>query len=248
MGSGSARPTEIAARRGLGARGSSPVTTTISGHETAQAVVRHHGTTGAREYSASATRRTHDQRKAAACEPPSCTPPTTYVWRACPSPAKEPTDALVRVTRACICGSDLWPYNSMKPARTGKRMGHEFVGVVEDVGAEVRTVKKGDLVVAPFAWSDGTCAFCARASHLLHPWRLLGRRPSSTAARARPCACRWPTARSSAAGRAADDALMPSLLTLSDVMGTGHHAALAARVARAASSRSWATAPSASAA
>ena len=69
----------------------------------------------------------------------------------------EPTDALVRVTRACICGSDLWPYNSMPASETGNRMGHEFIGVVESVGSDVRTVKKGDLVVAPFAWSDGTC-------------------------------------------------------------------------------------------
>jgi threonine dehydrogenase-like Zn-dependent dehydrogenase len=72
----------------------------------------------------------------------------------------EPTDALVTVTRACICGSDLWPYNAMKPSEIGNRMGHEFVGLVEAVGAEVRTVRKGDLVVAPFAWSDGTCEFC----------------------------------------------------------------------------------------
>ena len=72
----------------------------------------------------------------------------------------EPTDALVRVTRACICGSDLWPYTAMPPSETGNRMGHEFVGVVESIGSDVRTVKKGDLVVAPFAWSDGTCEFC----------------------------------------------------------------------------------------
>ena len=56
----------------------------------------------------------------------------------------EPTDALVRVTRACICGSDLWPYNSMAPSDTGNRMGHEFIGLVEAVGSAVRTVKKGD--------------------------------------------------------------------------------------------------------
>jgi threonine dehydrogenase-like Zn-dependent dehydrogenase len=74
----------------------------------------------------------------------------------------EPTDALVVVTRACICGSDLWPYNSMAHSETGNRMGHEFMGLVEAVGSDVRTVKKGDLVVAPFAWSDGTCEFCRR--------------------------------------------------------------------------------------
>src|SRR5437870_13100168 len=72
----------------------------------------------------------------------------------------EPTDAVVLVTRAAICGSDLWPYKSMEPSETGRRMGHEFVGVVEDVGGDVHTLKAGDLVVAPFRWSDGTCAFC----------------------------------------------------------------------------------------
>ena len=95
----------------------------------------------------------------------------------------EPTDALLRVTRACICGSDLWPYNQMEPSETGRRMGHEFIGVVDAIGADVRTVKPGDLVVVPFAWSD-----CMVAS---------GAEPSSTAARARRCASRRPTERSS---------------------------------------------------
>jgi len=72
----------------------------------------------------------------------------------------ESTDALVVVTRASICGSDLWPYNQMEPGETGQRMGHEFIGVVEAVGDDVRAVKPGDVVVAPFAWSDGTCVFC----------------------------------------------------------------------------------------
>src|SRR6266487_4309745 len=72
----------------------------------------------------------------------------------------EPTDALLRVTPACICGSDLWPYNQLEHSETGQRMGHEFIGVVDAVGSEVRTVKVGDVVVAPFAWSDGTCVFC----------------------------------------------------------------------------------------
>ena len=61
------------------------------------------------------------------------------------------TDALVRVTRACICGSDLWPYQQMPPTETGRRMGHEFIGIVEDVGRDVRTIRRGDFVVAPFA-------------------------------------------------------------------------------------------------
>jgi threonine dehydrogenase-like Zn-dependent dehydrogenase len=63
----------------------------------------------------------------------------------------EPTDALVAVRRAAICGSDLWPYNSMEPVETGCRMGHEAIGVVEAVGADVRTLKAGDLAVMPFA-------------------------------------------------------------------------------------------------
>jgi threonine dehydrogenase-like Zn-dependent dehydrogenase len=72
----------------------------------------------------------------------------------------DPTDAIVRVTRACICGSDLWPYASMERSETGQSMGHEAIGVVEDSGAAVRTVKRGDVVVMPFAFSDGTCEFC----------------------------------------------------------------------------------------
>jgi threonine dehydrogenase-like Zn-dependent dehydrogenase len=77
----------------------------------------------------------------------------------------EPTDAIVRVTRACICGSDLWPYASMEPSEMGQSMGHEAIGVVEEIGAEVRTVRRGDLVVMPFAFSDGTCAFCHEGLH-----------------------------------------------------------------------------------
>jgi hypothetical protein len=76
----------------------------------------------------------------------------------------EPTDALVTVTHACICGSDLWPYRKMAAGEAPRRMGHEFIGLVEAVGASVRTVKRGDLVVAPFAWSDGTCVFCHEGS------------------------------------------------------------------------------------
>src|SRR6266704_2319741 len=72
----------------------------------------------------------------------------------------EPTDALVAVTRAAICGSDLWPYKTMEHSDAGRRMGHEFIGIVEAVGTDVQTVKAGDVVVSPFLWSDGTCVFC----------------------------------------------------------------------------------------
>src|SRR5258707_13305546 len=72
----------------------------------------------------------------------------------------EPTDAIIRVTRACVCGSDLWPYQKMERSDTGRVMGHEAIGVVEDVGADVRRIKRGDFVIMPFAFSYGTCAFC----------------------------------------------------------------------------------------
>src|SRR6186713_3677741 len=142
----------------------------------------------------------------------------------------EPTDALVRVTRACICGSDLWPYNSMPASETGNRMGHEFIGVVESIGADVRTVKKGDLVVAPFAWSDGTCEFCQQGlqTSCLHGGWWGGIELDGGQGEA----VRVPLADGTlvALPVGPDHALMPSLLTLSDVMGTGHHAARAARV------------------
>lgn len=142
----------------------------------------------------------------------------------------EPTDALVRVTRACICGSDLWPYNSMPASPVGNRMGHEFIGVVEDAGAQVRSVKKGDLVVAPFAWSDGTCEFCQQGlqTSCLHGGWWGGTELDGGQGEA----VRIPQADGTLVVLPVgpDHALMPSLLTLSDVMGTGHHAALAARV------------------
>jgi len=144
----------------------------------------------------------------------------------------EPTDALVRVTRACICGSDLWPYNSMPASPTGNRMGHEFVGIVEDVGAHVRTVKRGDLVVAPFLWSDGTCEFCREGLHTscLHGGRWGGTELDGGQGEA----VRVPQADGTLVVLpvAPDNALMPSLLTLSDVMGTGHHAARVAKAGR----------------
>jgi threonine dehydrogenase-like Zn-dependent dehydrogenase len=141
-----------------------------------------------------------------------------------------PSDALVRITRSCICGSDLWPYQSTEPGSPPRRMGHEFIGVVEDVGRDVRTVKKGDLVVAPFAFSDGTCEFCRAGLHTscVHG----GFWGTGDVDGGQGEAVRVPYADGTLValpvGR--DDALMPSLLTLSDVMGTGHHAALAAKV------------------
>src|SRR3954471_7662083 len=142
----------------------------------------------------------------------------------------EPTDALVTVSRACICGSDLWPYNLMEPAETGRPMGHEAIGVVEAVGAEVRTLKAGDVVVMPFAYSDGTCAFCHEGLHTscIHGGFFGTVDVDGAQAEAVRVPLADGTLVSLPVGR--DDALMPSLVTLSDVMGTGHHAALAAEV------------------
>src|SRR5216684_3099809 len=72
----------------------------------------------------------------------------------------EPTDAVVTVTRACIFGSDLWPYKAMEQSDKGDVMRHEAIGVVESVGSNVRSMKRDDLVIMPFAFSDGTCIFC----------------------------------------------------------------------------------------
>jgi len=142
----------------------------------------------------------------------------------------EPTDAIIRVTSACVCGSDLWPYADLEPTETGRPMGHEAIGLVEDVGAEVRTVKPGDLVVMPFAFSDGTCAFCHEGLHTacVHGGFFDGLATGAAQAEA----VRVPLADGTlyALPVGEDDALMPSLLTLSDVLGTGHHAAVVAGV------------------
>jgi threonine dehydrogenase-like Zn-dependent dehydrogenase len=142
---------------------------------------------------------------------------------------REATDAVVRVLRSCICGSDLWPYKSREQTEQGDRIGHEFIGVVEETGADVDRVQVGDLVVAPFYYADGTCEYC-RAG-------LTSACPNGSA---------WGAETDGGQGEAArvpfadavlmklpvpqDSELMPSLLTLSDVFGTGHHAAMSARV------------------
>ena len=145
---------------------------------------------------------------------------------------KESTDALVVVTRAAICGSDLWPYKGMPTSEVGRRMGHEFIGVVEAVGKDVHTIKVGDLVAAPFAWSDGTCEFCQQGLHTscLHGgwWGGTeldgGQGEAVRVPQADGTLYPLPVSR--------DHTLMPSLLTLTDVMATGHHAAVTAKVSR----------------
>jgi threonine dehydrogenase-like Zn-dependent dehydrogenase len=136
----------------------------------------------------------------------------------------EPADALVVVTRAAICGSDLWPYRTMEHTDSARRMGHEFIGVVEAVGGDVRTVKAGDFVIVPFLYSDGTCVFCQEGLHTtcLHGGRWGWQGEAVRVPEADGTLVVLPVG--------ADDALMPSLLTLTDVMATGHHAACIARV------------------
>lgn len=141
----------------------------------------------------------------------------------------EPTDALVRITRACICGSDLWPYKQREATTTGDRIGHEFIGVVEEVGSAVTGFGSGDVVVAPFLISDGTCEFCAEG--LTSSCRHVGGWGEGTDG-GQGEAARVPMADGTLVKLpvAADDPLMPSLLTLSDVFATGHHAAISAEV------------------
>jgi threonine dehydrogenase-like Zn-dependent dehydrogenase len=140
----------------------------------------------------------------------------------------EPTDAIIRITRACICGSDLWPYASLEPTETGRSMGHEAIGIVEEVGADVRTIKRGDLIVMPFAFSDGTCAFCHEGLHTacVHGGFFDAFEGNAAQAEAQRVPYADGTLFPLPVGE--DDALMPSLLTLSDVLGTGHHAAVVA--------------------
>ncbi|WP_410569285.1 zinc-binding dehydrogenase [Amycolatopsis sp. cmx-4-61] len=144
----------------------------------------------------------------------------------------DPTDVILRVVRSCICGSDLWPYADMAPSERGRRIGHEFLGVVEEAGADVRTVTKGDLVIAPFVWSDNTCVFCREGlqTSCLHGgfWGAKGvdggQGEAVRAPQADGTLVKVP--------HTEDDALLASLLTLSDVFPTGHHAATKARVTK----------------
>ncbi|MFE2738698.1 zinc-binding dehydrogenase [Streptomyces sp. NPDC059349] len=145
---------------------------------------------------------------------------------------KHPTDALVRITASCICGSDLWPYGSMTRADGPARMGHEFIGIVEDTGSEVTTVKRGDLVVAPFAISDNTCAFCREGLHTSCSHAQANFWDGEPEEGGQAEAVRVPLTDGTLVKLpvAADSALIPSLLTLSDVLGTGYHAAVAGQV------------------
>ena len=138
----------------------------------------------------------------------------------------EPTDAIVRVALACVCGSDLWYYRGDSPFDPGP-IGHEFIGVVEEVGGDVRSVKRGELVIAPFAFSDGTCPHCR---HGFTSACVAGGFYPSNGDGGQGQAVRVPLADGSLVkvpGSGHSDEMLASLLTLSDVMSTGHHAAVA---------------------
>lgn len=139
---------------------------------------------------------------------------------------QDDTDAVVRVVVACVCGSDLWPYRGQgRPQDGPKKIGHEMVGIVEQVGSQVSAVAVGDLVIAPFLYSDNTCAVCRKGvqSSCLHGGGYDGCQAELV---------RVPQADGTlvVVPAGTDEALLPDLLTLSDVFPTGHHAAVSAGV------------------
>ncbi|MGO4690396.1 zinc-dependent alcohol dehydrogenase family protein [Glaciibacter sp. 2TAF33] len=144
-------------------------------------------------------------------------------------------DAIVRVVAACVCGSDLWPYRGIAPTTHPHRIGHEFVGVVEEVGQNVARISVGDFVIAPFYDCDNTCVNCRNGvtTSCLHGgWWGSDDTLGGFADGAQGERVRVPHADGTlvATPGQPDDALVPSLLTLADVMGTGHHAAVSAGV------------------
>src|SRR6266480_911045 len=144
---------------------------------------------------------------------------------------KEPTDAVVRVVLACVCGSDLWFYRGVSDYTPGSPVGHEFIGVVEQVGKSVQIIAKGDLVIAPFFYSDGTCPHCragiTSACVRGGGWGVNGIDGGQGEAVRVPLAD-GTLVKVPGSGHA--DETLASLLTLSDVMSTGHHAAVSAEV------------------
>ena len=135
-----------------------------------------------------------------------------------------PTDAVLRVVAACVCGSDLWPYRGIEEAHD-RRMGHEYVGVVEEVGEDVRNVKPGQFVVGSFFASDNTCEIC-RAGYQTHCVNRQGAAPDGAQADRVRIALADGTLVATP-GIPSDD-LVPGLLAASDVLGTGWFGAVAA--------------------
>jgi threonine dehydrogenase-like Zn-dependent dehydrogenase len=142
---------------------------------------------------------------------------------------REPSDAVMRVVLACVCGSDLWYYRGDSPFEPGP-IGHEFIGVVEDLGSDVTTLRKGALVISPFAFSDGTCPNCQNGITTACMnggfFPMNGDGGQGEAVRV-PLA---DTTLVAVPGSGHSEAMLRSLLTLSDVFATGHHAAVCAQV------------------
>jgi threonine dehydrogenase-like Zn-dependent dehydrogenase len=138
----------------------------------------------------------------------------------------EPTDAIIRLSATCVCGSDLWPYRGENPVPEPTPFGHEYCGIVEEIGADVTSIRPGQFVIGSFFASDNTCPHC-RAGY------QTSCRHSVPVVGAQAELLRVPLADGTLVPTAdvPDDDLVPSLLTLSDVMGTGWFAAVAARVA-----------------
>lgn len=141
-------------------------------------------------------------------------------------------DAIIRILRSCVCGSDLHRYNAMPATSTGVSIGHECLGVIEEVGRDVTHLKPGDVVISPFAYSDGTCDFCQEGltSSCRHGGFYGHGRDGASGMQAE--LARIPLADSTLVKVPAteDPALLAGLLTLADVLPTGHHAAMSARV------------------
>jgi threonine dehydrogenase-like Zn-dependent dehydrogenase len=139
---------------------------------------------------------------------------------------EEPTDAIVKVVAGCICGSDLWPYRGENDVTAGATIGHECVGVVEEIGSAVTQTRVGDFVIVPFCHCDNTCAHC-RAG-VQSACTNLGFTQSGQGEYARVTQADGSLV--AVPGGMPDQHLVPSLLALSDVMATGWHAAVAAGV------------------
>lgn len=144
-------------------------------------------------------------------------------------------DAIVRIMASCVCGSDLWGYRGVVPTRHPRRIGHEFVGIVEAVGDSVSTITVGDFVIAPFYNCDMTCINCRNGvstSCLQAGWWGSDDASGAPTGAAQAEYIRVPLADGTLVATPGQPApeLIPSLLTLSDVMGTGHHAAVSAGV------------------
>lgn len=144
---------------------------------------------------------------------------------------KKSTDAVVRVVLSCVCGSDLWYYRGLSVHEMGP-IGHEFIGVVEEVGIDVKDIKKGDFVISPFAISDGTCPHCkAGFQTACSNGSFFGGGEEGMGCQAE--FVRVPQADGTlvvVTRSDFSDETLASLLTLSDVMGTGYHAAVSAQV------------------